>query len=625
MLTTRIVCVATLLALVGASSADSLFVYKQERRLVPMSDRYIIDGGQFSLVGEAHLPGYRLVRSQNALQAVSAARPAPGQFITNAYVNASGGMMYPTQDIYIAFMSDVSPTSALAIVRREVGGEILEVNASGLPNVLLIRTPCRTGAEVLRLTARMAKRRDTRYAFPNMVMSVEPAFIPNDPLFGDEWHLRNTGQSGGTSDVDFDADDAWDLTTSDPSIKTLIMDNGVDGNHPDLVLGVGATFTGEPGNGTPYTSSDNHGTPVASCVAATMNNSIGVVGVAPSSQVISAKPYSFISPDWYTETSWLLASLDFAYSQGARITNNSWTYDDVIPPFDDKLTAMFNAGMVHFAAAGNANTATVSYPASSPNVVSVMSINRTGARSSFSSYGPGIDFASPGSAIVMADRVGSPGYATGDYVTANGTSFASPNLAGVTALVLGANPLLSSSAAVNCLAGSALDLGTAGYDTTFGNGLPNARQAVQLALGYRWTGTITFGDLNGPAPTSTSFFFDLPDVLRDRTNTTTLSSTAFDQIAPDGQFEVYASCRPWLRKKLTLNNSGTVISQSFSMTNGDADGSGEVDAADIDFVIQWFGTSPTQGEEMFADLDRSGEVDAADIDVAISNFGAVGD
>ncbi len=76
----------------------------------------------------------------------------------------------------------------------------------------------------------------------------------------------------------------------------------------------------------------------------------------------------------------------------------------------------------------------------------------------------------------------------------------------------------------------------------------------------------------------------------------------------------------WVRKRLSVNLSPTTAAATFSLTNGDADLSGEIDAADIDLVISAFASADPS-----TDLDGSGEVDAADIDIAIANFGASDD
>ena len=128
------------------------------------------------------------------------------------------------------------------------------------------------------------------------------AATPDDPQFGNQWALNNTGQSGGTPDADIDAPEAWDITTGGltadgDEIVIAVIDGGVDLNHEDLNFWKNNAET--PGNGVDddgngyiddfdgwnaYDSngnipSDNHGTHVAGIAAAIGNNGIGVSGV----------------------------------------------------------------------------------------------------------------------------------------------------------------------------------------------------------------------------------------------------------------------------------------------------------------------------------------------------------
>lgn len=613
------------LALSIFARADVLYYYKTPMTLQPWADRYIVNGTSFSQQGEQVVPGYGMIQAAGAPSIVAQSQPRAQQFISCAYVDQLGGVMFPTKDLYVAFDHAVPMQTALAILANEVDGELMEANASGIHNLFLIRTNLHKGSEVLQLAANLTQRSDVRYAQPDMVVSGVTHFIPNDTQFSTQWHLRNTGQSGGTVDVDMQADGAWDTTAGSNAILSIAIDNGMQDNHPDVIMSAGETFTGEAGHGTPATTNDNHGTCVAGCIAATYNNNLGVAGVAPMSRVGQAKPHQMTNASNFNmQNSWVVNALEWSYQQGARITNNSNGYGSPITVISDKYVATYALGMIHFASAGNGGTSTLSYPGSAPNVNSVMSITRTGAKSSFSQYGTGTDFAGPGSEILTTDRTGSPGYSTtGDYVTINGTSFSSPNAAGVCAILLSANPYLSSPQAESIMQTTARDLGTAGYDTTFGYGLVNAQAAALAGVAIRWNGTVTFGSLAGAKPTSVSMFFDLENTLRDRTVTTALTNGAFNIVAPKGAFNVRVSRRPWLPKLISLNNPG-VLSSSFSLTNGDADGSGEVDAVDIDYVIARFGLNPTTDPDIYADLDLSGEVDAVDIDIAIANFGAVG-
>ena len=73
-----------------------------------------------------------------------------------------------------------------------------------------------------------------KWVEPNFLVEIEYLWEPNDPNFPQQWHLKNTGQGGGTVDADVDADQAWDLNWGDPNIVIAILDSGVEITHPDF-------------------------------------------------------------------------------------------------------------------------------------------------------------------------------------------------------------------------------------------------------------------------------------------------------------------------------------------------------------------------------------------------------
>lgn len=121
------------------------------------------------------------------------------------------------------------------------------------------------------------------WAVPNVAF--RPRFcsqvMPNDTYFPNQWHLNNTGQAGGTPDVDIDAPEAWEVSTGDADIVVAVVDSGVDTDHPDLInnLVPGYDFYDDDNSPEPY-GDDAHGMACAGLVAAQGNNGIGVTGVA---------------------------------------------------------------------------------------------------------------------------------------------------------------------------------------------------------------------------------------------------------------------------------------------------------------------------------------------------------
>jgi subtilisin family serine protease len=363
---------------------------------------------------------------------------------------------------------------------------VIETEFGGMNGAFKLQSSSKSGFEVLAQANELAEDPRVAWAEPDAHFSGHQSLIPNDPGFGSCWGIRNTGQSGGTIDMDMDGDQAWDTTTGS-SIKVLIIDTGVDPVHPDINQLPGADFTSDGGGGEPINACDNHGTPVAGCVSASINNNLGTVGIAPNCKSISAR--TFISSmacngNWSSNSSWTVDALNWGASQSVRVTNNSNGYGFTSSAIAAAYTSTYNSGIVHFASAGNASSRYPSYPSYLPDVNAVIALNRYGNKASFSNYGINCSISAPGETIYTTDRSGTDGWVSGDYVYANGTSFASPYTAGVAALVLSVNPSLSASQVEDLLQCTAVDLGAPGFDTTFAYGFVNAFDAVNVAKNW---------------------------------------------------------------------------------------------------------------------------------------------
>jgi subtilisin family serine protease len=139
----------------------------------------------------------------------------------------------------------------------------------------------------------LLERAEVVWAEPNMGQEVRQFVIPNDPSFGSEWSLRNTGQTSAFSDADVDADDAWDGSQGygSPGIRVAILDDGVQTDHPDLQANIVAGYDFYSGDSDPNPSGtyDNHGTAVAGMAAAAANNSTGIAGVAGKCTILPVR------------------------------------------------------------------------------------------------------------------------------------------------------------------------------------------------------------------------------------------------------------------------------------------------------------------------------------------------
>jgi hypothetical protein len=306
---------------------------------------------------------------------------------------------------------------------------------------------------------------------------VEPNYIiranavPNDPSFGSQYALLNTGQtvegSPGTPGADIDAVSAWNVTTGSRQNVVAILDTGIDYNHLDLAANVftaphqfsvtvGATTVtcaaGTHGfnaiTGTCDPLDDNfHGTHVAGIVGAVGNNNRGVSGVNWTANLMSLKMLGADGTgtvaDAIKAIEWVIKVKAALGSQAnVRVLNASWSGGVSSAALDDQIAAANNADMLFVASAGSDtsnNDVVANYPASSPNanVISVAAVDHTGQLATYSNYGAAsVDIAAPGTAILST-------YPSDQYARQTGTSMAAAHVSGAAELVLAACPGLS--------------------------------------------------------------------------------------------------------------------------------------------------------------------------------------
>jgi len=417
-----------------------------------------------------------LARAAGELESIDYASPV--------FVDNLGGPLVPTNTVLVRFEDETPALEAKQLIEQSMPGAIIiEEGWAGWERAYRVLSPFRSGDQTLASANALARRPETIFSHPDMMFTGRSAVtIPNDTFWTFLWGLNNTGQDGGTFDIDMDIPEAWDITTGDPGIKVLVIDVGVDLTHQDLSMLPGIDTTSDPGSGGIVNSCDWHGSWVAGCIGAIFDNSEGVVGAAPGCGVASAR--CFISDlacdgSWTSFGSWTTNALTFAENNGFRVTNNSNSYGFTDSGIESKYASTRNNGMVHFASSGNASGPSPLYPSSLTTVVAVGNVTRTGAINSSSNAGVAIS--APGTAIGTTDNVGSSGGVSGDYASVTGTSFASPYTAAVAALVLSLDSTLTAAEVEAILEDTAVDLGVPGDDTLFGAGMVNAFNAVTAA------------------------------------------------------------------------------------------------------------------------------------------------
>ena len=323
----------------------------------------------------------------------------------------------------------------------------------------------------------MEARRSRAAAALLVVVSVSAALLPAVPANADAIRDREYWLS------DYGIRSAWN-TTRGEGVTIAVIDTGIDGSHPDLAGAVsgGTDFSGE-GAATgqkPVGSSDDssHGTMVASLLAGRGNGASGIIGVAPEADILSIS-IGVGDPDADSDQQIADAVL-WAVDNGADVINMSLTRNTPDWPrsWDDAFLYAMENDVVVVAAAGNRGSGTkaVGAPATMPGVLTVAGVDRQEQASvNASSQGITIGVAAPSEELVGAV----PG---GGYVIWNGTSGATPLVAGVVALVRAAHPDLDAANVINRLTATATPAGAKGVDPIYGFGLINAARAVSASV-----------------------------------------------------------------------------------------------------------------------------------------------
>ncbi|MDH6056277.1 S8 family serine peptidase, partial [Umezakia ovalisporum] len=371
--------------------------------------------------------------------------------LTDTVTSPSQTADYAPNRLIVKFNPEVTSTQANEIK-----------NSLGVVKTQNIRL---TGAEIWQLSgttsvetalATYGRSRVFEYIEPDYIVTTA-ATIPNDPSFNLLWGLHNTGQTGGTPDVDIDAPEAWDIQTGNPDLVIGVIDTGVDYTHPDLVGNIWTNIgeiagDGIDNDGNGYIDDirgwdfayndnnpmdvDGHGTHVSGTIAGKGNNAVGVTGVAWNAKIMPLKFLDDTGSGWISDA---ILAVEYATAQGVKLTNNSWGGGGYSQGLYDAIAAAGDAGSLFIAAAGNEsnnNDSSPSYPASYnlDNIISVAAITHWDGLSSFSNYGlTTVDLGAPGSDIYSTV----PGNSYDSY---SGTSMASPHVAGAAALLWSENP-----------------------------------------------------------------------------------------------------------------------------------------------------------------------------------------
>ena len=385
--------------------------------------------------------------------AATGAPYVPGQVLVQykSQTQPSGKQQLETQ-------AAVVQTRALRTLTREVAGDytfgVVKSATAYRPSLLQLSQGESVEAAVQRL------ERDPRVAYAEPNYLLELLGTPNDPELEGEWNV-----------LEFGLPEAWELETGAGNVVVSVIDSGVDTGHEDLQgkLLPGCDFFDRDDNPAPDSAGERaaHGTHVAGIAAATGDNALGIAGVAYGKGVK-------ILPIKIFDRAGVRATIDnlieaMLWSAGlpvdgvgtnpnpADIINMSLGVDPAelsenrVQSVDRVAKQIRDSGIILFAASGNDNSggngaSGVYFPASSPFVYSVGSVDSDARRSSFSRYTPGtaqVDFMAPGGVQLATGQTVLSTYPDNTYGFQAGTSMSAPFVAGVAALLLSQNAALT--------------------------------------------------------------------------------------------------------------------------------------------------------------------------------------
>lgn len=422
----------------------------------------------------------------------------------------------------------------------------------------------------LKAIKRLRLQPDIEYAEPNY--RVRSMLTPTDPAYIYQWHYAA-----------INLPQAWNITTGSSNVIVAVVDSGVFMEHPDLrgqlvagydfISSVATSNDGDgidpdptdPGDSIYIGTSSWHGTHVTGTVVAAMNNNEGGVGVAPGARVMPLRAIGRGGGASYDVLQAVRYAAGLENDSGtvpqrpADIINLSLGGGGYSQVSQDLYREVRARGIFVVAASGNENSPEAMYPASYNGVVSVAASDFRGERAPYSNWGPFVSVTAPGGNMSV-DR-NNDGYADGimstavletasgrekGYVFYQGTSMATPHVAGIIALMKSVYPGLTPDDFDSLLASGAIteDKGEPGRDDYYGHGLIDAYRAVEAAR------SLAAGGTTAALVTSASILVFEDDVAEQLLSVSSIGNGTVSVLGVQ-------SSEPWLQVAPSqVNNSG---------------------------------------------------------------------
>jgi predicted CXXCH cytochrome family protein len=389
-----------------------------------------------------------------------------------------GGGDGPTVEIIVKFY-ELVPNFIAETIIAEAGGEPEgDVSTS---TINIVNVPQSDAEEI---AADLDDNLLVDYVEPNFPVQI--FYTPNDPGYVNQNYL-----------ADMQIPLAWEVTQGE-GVIVAVVDTGLDFTHPDLInnlwanpgeIGADANGGDKSANGidddadgyvddvfgwnfiennNDFTDLNGHGTHVAGTIAASMDNSYGMAGIAPKARIM---PLKALDANGYGSYADVAQAIIYAVDHGANVINLGFGGLADSQALRDATDYAHDHNVVVVAAAGNGSSNQPYYPAANPNVIAVAALDPFHNLTSFSSYGYTYSVAAPGVSIYST----LPG---SDFNYMTGTSMAAAEVSGIAALLVTQDKFVTADDVRYAIFGSALDQGDYGHDLTFGYGLVQALNAL---------------------------------------------------------------------------------------------------------------------------------------------------
>lgn len=345
------------------------------------------------------------------------------------------------------------------------------------------------GEDVASAVSKWKEKGEVEYAEPDYIAYA--FLIPNDPFYPFQWHLDNSTYGG------IHVSQAWDISRG-AGVVVAVVDTGIAYEDfglsfkkaPDLANTCFVSGYDFINNDSHPNDDNSHGTHVAGTVAQSTNNGVGVAGVAYESCLMPVKVLDRNGSGSYSAVA---NGIYFAADNGAKVINLSLGGPAPSLTLENAVKYAYEKGVTIVAAAGNDDESSLGYPAAYDQYVIAVGATRFDEKlAPYSNFGPSLDLVAPGGDTRLDQN--DDGYADGvlqntfnpstkntkdfGYWFFQGTSMATPHVAGVAALVISNGGATLPADVRTALESTADDLGVRGRDDTYGWGLLNAKAAL---------------------------------------------------------------------------------------------------------------------------------------------------